>query len=118
VSDFVDKDFAVKVSLRRAFRERGDAAKTVVNAEMQQMVDKQVWHGVHVSNLTLAERRAVIPCTLFLKNKFTASGAFDKYKAHRGWRTQIRACSRTSRPQQPRRDSGCRRTDRQDRQDH
>jgi hypothetical protein len=87
VIDFVDKDFAAKVPLRRALRDRGEAAATVVTAEMQQMV-KKVWHGVYVAGLTLAERRAIIPSTLFLKNKFTASrpdwspGATNRTRAY------------------------------------
>ena len=45
------------------------------------MVDKKVWHGVHSTNLTSAERKAVIRSSMFLKDKYMASGAFDKLKA-------------------------------------
>ncbi len=45
------------------------------------MMEKHVWHGVIVSNLTRDERDKVIRCSMFLKEKFTASGEYDKLKA-------------------------------------
>ena len=45
------------------------------------MVDKKVWHGIHSTSLTAAERKAVIRTSMFLKDKYMASGAFDKLTA-------------------------------------
>ena len=45
------------------------------------MVDKCVWHGVRVSDLTFSERFAIIRSSMFMKDKFTASGEFEKFKA-------------------------------------
>jgi hypothetical protein len=50
-------------------------------AELKQMVDKGVWHGIKVSGLSIAQRRAIIRSSMFLKDKYSASGAFDKFKA-------------------------------------
>ena len=77
----VKQDFAFKISLNAALRERGNEARPVVMAELQQMVSKRVWHGVLVSDLTFAERNAIIRSSMFMKDKFTASGEFEKFKA-------------------------------------
>jgi len=75
------QDYAFKISVRAALRDREDEARPVIMAELQQMVDKNVWHGVHSTDLTVAERKAVIRSSMFLKDKYMASGAFDKLKA-------------------------------------
>lgn len=64
-----------------ALREREAEARPVINAELQQMVDKKVWHGVHARDLTRQQRAATIRSSMFLKDKYHASGAFDKFKA-------------------------------------
>lgn len=76
-----DTAFAFKISVRAALRERGEEARPVIMAELQQMVDKRVWHGVHCRNLSPEERRAIIRSSMFLKDKYLASGAFEKFKA-------------------------------------
>jgi hypothetical protein len=72
------KYFAFKISINATLRDRSDEARPVILAELKQMVDKHVWHGVEVSNLTRDERDKVIRCSMFLKEKFTASGEYDK----------------------------------------
>lgn len=75
------QDYAFKISVRAALRDREDEARPVIMAELKQMVDKKVWHGVHSTSLTHVERKAVIRSSMFLKDKYMASGAFDKLKA-------------------------------------
>ena len=53
----------------------------MIVAELQQMVDKGVWHGIHMKDLTRAQRKAIIRSTMFLKDKYTADGEFEKFKA-------------------------------------
>ena len=53
----------------------------MIEAELPQMHDKTVWHGVHLRNLTKAQKRAIIRSSMFLKDKYLASGAFEKFKA-------------------------------------
>lgn len=79
--DWHDADFAFTMSVRAALRERTEEAETVIFAELQQMLDKQVWHGVHTKNLTHAQRKAIIRSSMFLKDKYFASGVFEKFKA-------------------------------------
>ena len=80
-SNWIDKDFAFHISVRAALRERPEEARPVIMAELQQMVDKGVWHGIKASSLSIAQRRAIIRSSMFLKDKYSASGAFDKFKA-------------------------------------
>ena len=75
------KEFAFKISINAALRDRSDEARPVILAELKQMVDKHVWHGVEVSDLTRDEHDKIIRCSMFLKEKFTASGEYDKLKA-------------------------------------
>jgi len=51
----------------------------VIEAELRQMHDKTVWHGVHLQDLTKTQRRAIIRSSMFLKDKYFASGAFEKF---------------------------------------
>ena len=80
-SNWVDKDFTFHISVRAAMRERPAEARTVILSELQQMLDKGVWHGVKLSNLTHDERKVIIRSSMFLKDKYFASGVFEKFKA-------------------------------------
>ena len=80
-SDWKDKGFAFKISAKAAIEQRGESARSVIVTELKQMVDKKVWHGVHRNQLTKAERGAMIRSSLFMKDKYFASGDFEKYKA-------------------------------------
>ena len=53
----------------------------VLRNELQQMLSKDVWEPVCWDYLTEAERKSVIRSSIFLKEKFTANGVFDKLRA-------------------------------------
>jgi len=72
---------AFVMSVRKALKDRAEEAEPVIVAELQQMVDKKVWHAVHASDLSSAERRAIIRSSMFLKDKYLPSGEFEKFKA-------------------------------------
>ena len=77
-----DTEYAFKMSVRAAMRDRPKDALPVIESELQQMHDdKSVWHGVHLRNLTKQQRRAIIRSSMFLKDKYFASGVFEKFKA-------------------------------------
>ena len=80
-SQWRDKTFAFVVSVRAAMRDRREEAEPVVDAEMKQMLDKKVWHPVRLRDLSREERKSVIRSSMFMKDKFTPSGQFEKYKA-------------------------------------
>ena len=69
------------VSVRAAMRDRPEAAAPVAKSELKQMVDKRVFHPVRADTLSDSERRGILRSSMFMKDKFVASGAFDKYKA-------------------------------------
>ena len=80
-ADWHDCDFAFTMSVKAAMRDRGPEAEAVIVAELQQMVEKKVWHPIHVKDLSSKERRSIIRSSMFLKDKYFASGAFEKFKA-------------------------------------
>ena len=80
-SSWRDTEFAFKISVRMAMRDRPEEARPVIMAELQQMVDKRVWHAVHLGNLSEDQRKRVIRSSMFLKDKYLASGAFERFKA-------------------------------------
>ena len=51
--DDLDKYSAFTISVRAALRERRDETTPVIMASLKQMLDKNVWHGVHTSGLHL-----------------------------------------------------------------
>jgi hypothetical protein len=76
-----NQDFAFRISVSAALRDRGDETRSVIMTELKQMVDKGVWHVIHIADPDSLERKAVIRSSMFLKDKFAASGAFDNMKA-------------------------------------
>lgn len=74
-------EVALTMSVKAALRDRNKEATTVIKAELTQMKTLKVWHGVKTKDLTVPQRRAIIRSSMFLKDKYLASGAFDKFKA-------------------------------------
>ena len=96
---WVDKEFAFVVSARMTMKERPEAALQVILSELQQHLDTPTWHPVQWSSLTPEEKKNVLRSKVFMKDKFTASGAFDKYKARmaaEGNRDDLRSPPHTS----------------------
>jgi hypothetical protein len=83
LADWGDENWeqAFVISVRKAMTERPEEAEPVIRAELQQMVDKRVWHAVHANDLPPEQRRKIIRSSMFLKDKYLASGEFDKFKA-------------------------------------
>ena len=79
--DWYDKEYAFHMSVKAAMRDRPVEARAVIEAEILQMVDKGVWHGVHTRNMSKQERKAIIRSSMFLKDKYSATGEFEKFKA-------------------------------------
>ena len=76
-----DKEYCFKISVRAALRDRGDSAKAAIMDELENIVDKGVFHGVHMRDLTSAQRKAILRSVTFLKDKYTAQNIFEKFKA-------------------------------------
>jgi hypothetical protein len=71
------------ISLKRALTLHPDPAKRAIIMELKQMIEKKVWTPVHRSKLSYDLRHGVIRSSMFLKEKFLPSGAFEKLKARR-----------------------------------
>ena len=79
--DFRDKDFCFKITVKAAIRERGAEAKSAIIQELTKIMEKKVWHGVHISSLTKDQRARILRSHMFLKDKYTSLNIFDKFKA-------------------------------------
>ena len=77
----MSKGDTANISVKEAFRTRGEDAKRVILSELQQMLDKRVWVPVMGSKLTAMERSAIIRSSMFLKKKNNPDGSFLKLKA-------------------------------------
>ena len=66
-------DYVLNTSVNEVLRTRGDAALSVIEKEMKQMIA--------VSDLSVEEKHRIIRSSMFLKEKFLASGEFEKLKA-------------------------------------
>lgn len=69
------------MSVETALRDRKEEETSVMKAKLTQMKTKKVWHGVKSKNLTVPQRKAIIRSSMLLKDKYLASGTFDKFKA-------------------------------------
>lgn len=69
------------ISVNEALRTRGDAAVSVIEKELGQMINKKVSAPVDLRQLSREEKHRIIRSSMFLKEKFLASGDFEKLKA-------------------------------------
>ena len=74
-------DKMTMISLAKAMNMYGDAAGASIKKELQQMLDKGVFRAVHEADLTAEQRKGAIRSLMFLKEKYTASGNFEKLKS-------------------------------------
>lgn len=71
----------LNMSVSEGIKTLGDIAVDSIRKEIQQMCDKKVWEGVLCGSLTHNERKKIISSSMFLKDKYTADGKFDKLKS-------------------------------------
>jgi len=69
------------MSVKSAIAEHGKAAEDSVRKELQQMIDKQVWHPIEKTTLNDKQYRSIIRSSMFLKEKYDSTGKFEKLKA-------------------------------------
>jgi len=75
------REYGFHMTPEQAIDKLGIIGKRSVAKEVKQLLERKSWYGVHLSNIPEAERKRIIPCKMFVKEKFTASGAFDKIKS-------------------------------------
>ncbi len=69
------------MSVTKALKKCASKSKPAILAELQQMLDKDVWEKINKANLNKRQLRAMIRSSMFLKEKFNANGKFNKMKA-------------------------------------
>lgn len=75
------KDYcSLHISVKKGIQKFGVKALEAIVSEMQQMLDKKVFHPVDVKTLTQQQRKSIIRSSIFLKEKFISKGVFDKLK--------------------------------------
>ena len=53
----------------------------MIQKELGQMIEKKIWTPVDIRGLSHVEKARIIRSSMFLKEKFLASGEFEKMKA-------------------------------------
>ena len=76
-----DRTFALTISWQRAIKTYGEPAARSIRDELQQMIDKNVWHPMSFKDMTKKQRQAAIRAKMFLTEKYFPNGIFDKIKA-------------------------------------
>jgi hypothetical protein len=71
----------MNITVREAHRTRVQEVERVIMKELGQTLEKKVWTPVEIRTLTADQRRGVIRSSMFLKEKFLATGEFEKLKA-------------------------------------
>ena len=73
--------YGLKITINEGVKKFGFDAVMAVVKEVKQMVDGEVFDGVEASTLSADEWKTVISSMLFLKEKYSAEGIFQKLKA-------------------------------------
>jgi hypothetical protein len=81
VMETTEVELAINITVRYAILTRGEEAERVIMKELVQMINKKVWTPIDGRKLTAEERRSIILSSMFLKEKYLATGEFEKLKA-------------------------------------
>ena len=76
-----DTSYAFNMTVKDGISKLGDIAVDSIRKEMKQMCDKDVWEGVLINSLSPLQKSNIITSSMFLKDKYTAEGKFDKLKS-------------------------------------
>jgi hypothetical protein len=76
-----DEMYAYRLTMKKALKQNKQASRDSIMKELSQILDKEVWEALDKSLLTKRQLKKAIRSSMFLKEKFTASGKFDKLKA-------------------------------------
>lgn len=79
--DSVMCKYMMNMTVTEGVQKLGEIAVDSIRKELQQMCDKNVWEAVHLNSLSYDQRKSIITSSMFLKDKCTADGKFDKLKS-------------------------------------
>ena len=75
------REYGFHMTALQAEEKLGRVATESLIAEVKQLMSRNTWHPVHVSELSYSDKKKIIPSKMFVKEKFTARGLFDKVKS-------------------------------------
>jgi len=76
------REYGLHLTVSEAKRTLGESANEAIRAELQQMLNRQVWTPVSETELLRErEKPKVISSSMFIKEKYKADGTFEKVKA-------------------------------------
>ena len=75
------REMGLHVALKKAIKLYGKKAHEAIKAELQQMIDRGVWLPIKPEELSKQKFKKIIRSSMFLKEKYNASGSFEKLKA-------------------------------------
>ena len=75
------RSFSLNMTISQGIQKLGYTAIQSIVKEMIQMNDMQVLEGIKTEDLSKQQLGRIITSSMFLKEKFTADGVFDKLKA-------------------------------------
>ena len=78
---FYNHTHMYKMTVNEGINKLGVIAVDSITSKLKQMCDKNVWEGVTYESLTPQQKRTIIPSSMFLKEKYTADGMFEKLKS-------------------------------------
>ena len=78
---YVKREYGLHMTPSQAIEKLGKRAKVSMMQEVEQLLRKKTWHGVLIRDLSDEEVKRIIPSKIFVKEKYTASGTFDKLKS-------------------------------------
>ena len=81
INDRIESVYGMKLSVNKGIELFGFEAILSIVKEVKQMLDQEVWVGQEPEELTSEDWKTVISSMIFLKEKFTAEGLFQKLKA-------------------------------------
>jgi len=81
IEDSIDRVYGLKLSVNKGIELFGYDAILSIVKEVKQMLDQDVWEGQDPDQLSSEDWKTVISSMIFLKEKFTAEGLFQKLKA-------------------------------------
>ena len=71
----------LNISVKRAMKSHGADAETSIKKELTQLHERNVWTPVYKHSLSEEDKKKRIRSFMFLKEKLTAEGFFDKLKS-------------------------------------
>ena len=75
------RSYGLHLTIKQGVDKLGAAATKAIIKELSQMLDRNVFHPVSLKDLTIEQKKGIISCSMFLKEKYRADGSFEKVKA-------------------------------------